>query len=99
MGTEMKRSLISALTFLITLAASAVFGAEFTDKTMSVGSCSDHNLAGVWQHGRCDGGSNQRQDADLIDQNVTIIEKTNLQWPMKGAISVDSCSYLICLAI
>lgn len=34
-----------------------------------------------------------------IDQNVTIIKKTNQQWPIKGAISLDGCRHLPCFGI
>lgn len=34
-----------------------------------------------------------------IDQNVTTIEKTNQQWPIKGAISMDGCRHKPCFGI
>lgn len=34
-----------------------------------------------------------------IDQNVTTIEKTNQQWPIKGVISLDVCRHKPCFGI
>ena len=33
---------------------------------------------------------------EQVERNVTSIQKTNLHWPAKGAISVDPCRYRTC---
>ncbi len=35
----------------------------------------------------------------LVDLNFTIIEKTNTQWPLRGAISTDTCRHRQCFGI